>query len=360
MQIFINGRFLSQETTGVQRYATEVVKAIDNLIDSGYIHHKDYRFVLLSPKAKKQNLSLKHIEIRTIGMLKGHTWEQLELPFHTKNNLLINLCNTSPIFKRRQLTVIHDAAVFANKQNFSFSFRLWYQFLYKLQARVASKIITVSNFSKNELVKYLKIDDRRIKVIYEGNEHFSNLLSGSAEFQNEIQDYEPYILAVSSLNPNKNFKVIVKALEYIHDKEINVVIAGGTNPKVFSTNGVELSNKVKHLGYVSDNQLKSLYKNAFCFIYPSLYEGFGLPPLEAMTVGCPVIVSDRASLPEVGGDSVIYCDPTNPEDIANKIKNLMDSPELHNKLINKGFKQSEKFTWYNTAKELFSVIQEME
>lgn len=356
MKLYINGRFLTQSVTGVQRYAIEVIKALDNLIESGFLNKLRNNIIILTPKNITNNIKFKNIEIKKIGKLKGHLWEQVDLAQYTSGQMLLNLCNSGPLIKKNQMTVIHDVAVYANGKNFSVLFRNWYKLLLKTQAVNSIKIITVSNFSKEEILKYLKIRSNKIKVIYEGKEHFTEQKENQSYIYEKDLNTKPYILAVSSLNPNKNFGAIVKAMDYLKSTDFNIVIAGGTDPKVFSQTDEDLPSNVIHLGYVSDSELKTLYKNAFCFVYPSFYEGFGLPPLEAMSIGCPVIISNRASLPEVGGDAALYCDPQKPEDIARQIKKMISDNNLRNELIHKGLIQSEKFTWEKCAYEIFQPI----
>ncbi|QHS23494.1 glycosyltransferase family 4 protein [Virgibacillus sp. MSP4-1] len=356
MNIYINGRFLTQQVTGVQRYALEVVKALDNLLKNAAIDKDFYKFIILTPGPIKNELELEHVLIETKGKTNGHIWEQFELPFFTSDGLLLNLCNVGPAFKRNQASVIHDAAVFANANNYSFLFKMWYRFILRAQGIFAKKIITVSEFSLKQLVKFLKIKEDKIQVIYEGKEHFTKIPSDNNFIYQKELHVRPYILAVSSLNPNKNFSAIVKATKYIDIDDVDIVIAGGKSSKVFKDSGITLPDNVKHLGYVSDEQLKALYENAFCFVYPSLYEGFGLPPLEAMSVGCPVIISSRASLPEVGGEAALYCNPTHPEDIAKQIEELFKNNKFRSELINKSEAQASKFTWRSTAEQLFHTI----
>lgn len=125
--IYINARFLTQAVTGVQRYAIELVKSIDSLIDRGELNTSELKFILLSPSGRIHSLNLKHIKILEVGSLRGHLWEQLELPFYARKGLLMNLCNTAPILKRNQIITIHDAAVYAVPQTYSFAFRAWYK-----------------------------------------------------------------------------------------------------------------------------------------------------------------------------------------------------------------------------------------
>ncbi|WP_339239751.1 glycosyltransferase family 1 protein [Geobacillus sp. FSL W8-0466] len=358
--IYINGRFLTQSITGVQRYAFELIHSLDNIIGKNGKLQANFEFIILTPKKIKHNLRLENIRVKKIGVFKGHLWEQINLPFLTSGRLLINLCNTAPILKRYQLVTIHDANVYANPRNFSLLFRLWYKFLFKIISKKSKKLITVSNFSKSELEHYLNINNNKIKVIYEGKEQILNINSEQNILRKHNLQCKRYLLAVSSLSPNKNFKSVIQAIQLLKDIKVDIVIAGGTNPKVFSdSRDIGKTANVKYIGYVSDNELKSLYENAAGFIYPSFYEGFGLPPLEAMACGCPVIVSNVASLPEVCGDAALYIDPYSPEDIAEKIKLLLSDDKLRKELRRKGLERAKMFSWEKCAEETIKVIEEV-
>lgn len=357
-KILINGRFLTQGVTGVQRYATEVVYALDKLIEENIINDVD--FEILVPKNYKPNILLENISIKKVGILTGHLWEQLELPIYTKSNKLINLCNTAPILKKKQILTIHDAAVYTNKNSYNWYFILWYKLLYKTLTYRLKDIITVSEFSKKEIIKYCNIkDSSKITVIYEGKEHIINSSTDNNILLKNGLQKDKYLLAVSSLSPNKNFHSIVKAIEDLDNKDFDIVIAGGSDPRIFSKTDDGLLNNVKYVGYVTDEELKSLYLHSACFIFPSLYEGFGLPPLEAMACGCPVIASNTSSIPEVCDDAVIYCDPRDSNTIKIAIEKIMGDNQLRDKLRQKGQIQSNKFSWTNTAIELNNVLKSL-
>lgn len=343
MELYINGRFLTQRMTGVQRFAMEIVKRI-----AKYSKHK---IIILVPTDYSGDHAFKNVEIKKIGKFSGHLWEQIDLVKYVKGKPLINLCNTSPILKKNQIVVIHDAAVYASPNGFSFAFRAWYKSLFFFTSKISKKILTISEFSTKELIKYLKVKTEKLGFITEGKEHFENVKENNEVLNKFNLTKDKYVFAVSSLNPNKNFEALVKATEYLQNQDFEVVIAGGTDPKVFGSTNIE-SNNVKYLGYITDEDLKGLYKNAGCFVFPSVYEGFGLPPLEAMSVGCPVLVSEVGPMPEVGGDASLYFDPYNPEELANKIQMVMKNEDLRAELKRKGQKQSSKFSWDLAAKQL--------
>ncbi|WP_117017282.1 glycosyltransferase family 4 protein [Aeribacillus pallidus] len=358
MNLFINGRFLTQPITGVQRYALETLKEMDRLVEHSILL-KDIKITLLCPKKTISYQDFKNIKIKKVGYFTGHLWEQLVLPFYSRKGLLVNLCNTGPLVKNKQIVTIHDAAVYSKPKGFTKLFVYWYKFLFKILSIVAPRIVTVSEFSRKELICYCKIRKNKIKVVSEGWQHIQRINADLDIFQKHNISPKKYILAVSSLNPNKNFQGIVKAIESLGDIGTDIVIAGGTNPKIFSSFNDSSPNSVKYIGYVTDEELKALYEEAIGFIYPSLYEGFGLPPLEAMACGCPVIVSNVASLPEVCGDAALYVDPYNPEDIAEKMKLLLSDDKLREELRRKGLERAKMFSWEKCAKETLKVIEEV-
>lgn len=359
MEIVINARFLSQSTTGVQRYAIELVKELDRLIGKGEVNSDRFEFILLAPRNVVTEISLKNIPIRRVGGLTGHAWEQLELPFYTRGRFLLNLCNTAPILKRNQMVTIHDTSVFAYPDAYSIVFRTWYKILFMFLAKTAKRIITDSSFSRNELVSYCGMKGSNIEVTYLGNEHIFSVSSDNSFLNRKGIGKRPFVFGVSSLNPNKNFHGIMNAVDLLGKTDFDIVVSGGANPRVFGQSTEELPDGIKYLGYVSDSELRALYENAVCLVYPSFYEGFGLPPLEAMACGCPVIVSNAASLPEVCGDAALYCDPHSVEDIAEKIKEMVTNEALRNELRQKGIERAKQFTWERCARETISIIEKV-
>lgn len=350
MKIYINGRFLTQKITGVQRYAREITLAIDKTITekSISINHK---FILFTPCGDIDNLNLSNIEIKQVGNLHGHLWEQLELPWYSKDGFLLSMCNCAPILKRNQAVTIHDAAISAMPKSFSLLFRIWYRMLYFFAKYNAKTIFTVSEFSKGELNKWYSIPLDKIVVTYNGIDHIHRIKKDKSIIDRLGISNIRYVFAVSSLNPSKNFQLVLKAAERI--PKVKFIIAGGMNNKVFAGNNWNVPNNVQFIGYVTDEELMALYEHAACFVYPSLYEGFGIPPLEAMMCGCPVIVSDRASLPEVCGDMAMYCDAYDEKALADKIKTVV----YENKgIVSNKEKILDKYDWKKSGKVLLDNI----
>lgn len=345
-KIYINGRFLTQNITGVQRYAIEIVKALDKYLDDNKLNDK-YKFEIVCSKNIKQKLILKNIEIKKIGSLKGHLWEQIELPLYVKNKFLFNFCNCAPLVKKNQIVTIHDVAVCAVPYAYSKTFRIWYKFMYKILTSRLKKIFTVSEFSKKELNKYFNIPLDRVEVTYNGIDHMKNIKPDENIFSKFGIEKNNYILAVSSLNPSKNFRLILETAKIL--PEINFIIAGGTNSNVFEKQGFDVTSNVKFIGYVNDEELVALYKYANCFIYPSIYEGFGIPPLEAMFFDCPVIVSEIEVFHEILKEYSLYCSINNKNILIEQINNI-------NK-VKKDVKKEDFLCNYNWEKTMKNILK---
>jgi glycosyltransferase involved in cell wall biosynthesis len=348
--IIVNARFLTQPVTGVQRFAIEVSKRLKQKLP-------DIEFIA-PPHIIHQELAAS-LQVVTYGRFNSHYWEQIELPVYLRkqgNPLLINLANTAPLFYRNQIVSVLDLSFLINPLWFSRSFAMYYSFVVPRIARNAKKIITISENSRNDIKSRLGIRHENIEVIYcsvsDAFREANTITIKPAE--------EKYILAVSSLDPRKNFVNLIKAFIQAGLPDVKLVIVGSAN-KVFADQGIkpliQNNDKIIFTGYISDKELIGLYSNALLFLYPSLYEGFGIPPLEAMACGCPTIVSDIASLPEVCGDASYYIDPTNVDSIAQGIVTLVRDEKLRKEFTDKGYERVALFSWENSVDNLISLIR---
>ncbi len=355
-RIYINGRFLTQQTTGVQRFAREIVGALDTILVAKHSSPAPGIVLLTPPGAARLN-GLRAIESRAVGVLRGQAWEQLELPRYTRDGVCLNLCNTAPLAGRSTVVTIHDAGVFAVPAAYSHAFRLWYRLLHPQLGRRALRTVTVSEFSRAELSRYIGIAPEAITVIPNGGEH---ILSEPADRRilERLGLKGRYVLAVSSRSPHKNFAGIQAAMKYMRHQDFTLIFAGGANARIFRK-AETVSGEARLAGRVTDAELRALYENAECFVYPSFYEGFGLPPLEAMTCGCPVVVSRSASLPEVCGNAAVYCDPSDPADIAGALNRVLDSRALQEELRCRGSERAARFTWRRAALALLTLLDEL-
>ncbi len=236
-----------------------------------------------------------------------------------------------------------------------------------LAVKKISTFVTVSSNTKRDLQHFFKIPSEKIEVIPCGaGEQFQPLSAEQTEvFRREKNLPEKYILAVGTLEPRKNFVTLIKAFAEVvkQHPEYSLVIVGGKGwyfEKIFETvKGCELEDSVKFAGYVEDRDLPGYYNTATCLVFPSLYEGFGIPLLEAMKSGCPVITSNVSSMPEVVGDAAILVSPASIPELSQAIERLIASKELRAELSQKGRIQSAKFSWKNSAQELRGLFEKL-
>jgi len=230
--------------------------------------------------------------------------------------------------------------------------------------RNSQHLLTVSEFSKQRIVHHLRVPASKISVIPLAADHLSRIASDCRVLARLDISPQRYCLTVGSLDPRKNQARCLAAIEQIAcQPDFKFVLVGGGNARIFETScreGAGAFNRVVQTGFVSDGELKALYENAMCFVFPSLYEGFGLPPLEAMYCNCPVIVSDQAALPEVCGDAAIYCDAESIDDIASKIQIMISDPELREIYRQRGLKRAHARSWRDAAEQFCEELAKIE
>lgn len=353
--LFINGRFLTQDITGVQRYALEMLSVLDQLLDAQL--ERRVKFVCLTPDVDLKIKPIwKNINIQKTGPFSGNLWEQITLPFKSRGGFLFSPCNVGPFFKRKQIITIHDASVFAFKEAYTLPFRLKYQLNFLILGKIVPQIITVSEFSKAELVRYCHLDPKKIKVIYNGCDH---QVIGNGKCVIDLTELpSPYILAVGSLSKHKNLGVVIQGVEML-DPGIHILVAGNTYSKVFSETPVKKNPRIHFLGYVHERDLIFLYQNALAFVFPSRYEGFGIPALEAMHNRCPVIASDQASLPEICGNAALYFNPNSAAEMAAQVNRLNSDLDLRAAMIQRGEVRAAQFTWSQCARETWEILNQV-
>jgi glycosyltransferase involved in cell wall biosynthesis len=341
--LFVNGRFFSQPLSGVQRFATEMTHALRRQCAD--------QVVVLGPAAARRGGAF----VRTVGRREGQFWEQFELPRHTASGTLVNLGNTAPLLLSSQIVVIHDAGVFATPAAYSHRFRLWYKFAQRRFVRGGSCVVAVSEFGRRELVRYLGARAESVGVVSEGADHMSAIVADRG-----VLDRVPpgrFVLAVGNLAAHKNLSALSELAARLAARGETIVITGGLAAGAFQrARADQLPRPACYVGRVSDGELKALYEAAACLVFPSRYEGFGLPAVEAMACGCPVVASRIPGLEETCGDAAIYVDPDAPADIAAQVCALLDDPAREAAMREKARSRARGFTWERAARELTAII----
>ena len=312
---------------------------------------------------------------KVIGAKKAWTLTSLSFELFKKQS------NPDVFFSpTHYVSYLHFPNMFAKKDLYQLKF--WGG----LSIKKAKKIITISNSSKSDIIKEYGISSDKVVVVYPGVKEISNIkyqISNMDELQKKFGIDGDYILFVGTLQPRKNIVRLIEAFSKVvqnysssersesrsrfstssNNKGLQLVIIGKKGwmfddilsaPEKFG-----VKDNVLFIDNAADEDLPSLYQHAQFFILPSLYEGFGLPILEAMNYGCPVITSNVSSLPEAGGDAALYVDPQNPEDIAEKMKKLLSDDNLKKELVEKGYIQVKKFSWEKTARETLKALEEV-
>lgn len=353
MPIAINGRFLTQGMTGVQRFAREITAAADRL--AGHDHWPKARLFMPSSVAQSPYA---YFEAQAIGQKSSQIWEQWELPKAARGSFLINLGNTAPLrLGKAQAVVIHDAGVFDTPESYSFAFRTWYRFLHKMLARTEAQLLTVSEFSRGRIAHALGVSPGSIGVLPEGGDHMLRITANASILGRHGLEPGRYALVVGNPAAHKNLAALTGAAALLGRRGLTLAVAGAADPSVFRAGGGPAADAGRILGRVSDAELRALYENALCLIFPSRYEGFGLPPLEAMTCGCPLVAAHAGAVPEVCGEAALWFDPQRPETLAEALERLLDEEGLAEGMRTAGLKRAANYTWEKAALTLLSLIR---
>lgn len=356
--VYLNGRFLLQRRTGVQRSAGEWLHALDSLLADGAARPDEAWWLLHPPGAEVP--ALRHLRARPIGPagLPGHLWEQWSLPRAARDGLLVSLAGAAPWFAARQVVTFHDAAVFDQPSAYTLAFRLWYRALFRHLARRADRVLTVSEFSRGRLLARLPLAPARAAVLPNGADHLQRVAPDAGVLGRLGLSPGGYLLAVASANPSKNLTRLARAMTWLPPTlRRPLVLVGGRHAGVFGDAGAHLHETVLRAGALRDAELVALYRHAALFVMPSLYEGFGLPAVEAMACGCPVVAARRAALPEVCGDAVEWVDPRDPQDIARGMARVLRDPARAAELTRAGHTQADRWRWADAAARLLDMLR---
>lgn len=350
--LYINGKFLTQPLSGVQRYAAEIARHLAKVTT-------DFSVVTSGEEIQAGIVAENNI-IKT-GKKASPYWEQVSLPLFLRSKrhpLLLNLCNMAPVFYKNKIVCIHDISFIRNPAWFSTAFYQFYKFMIPLIINSSKHLITVSEFSRQEITDYYKIPDNKISVIPGGVTaafaQMSNLVTDSFPLQ------KPFFLFVGSMDPRKNLLTLLRAFVKSGITGTDLIIVGAHN-KSFNSDLTKELDKYQNQGGIhfqkatTDQQLAYLYKNAKALIIPSYYEGFGLPVIEALSVGCPVIAADIPVFREVAEGYAAYFDPTNIDELILLLKQS-DEGNDNLKSSNSISYITEKYNWNISTEKLLNII----
>ncbi|KAA5806376.1 glycosyltransferase family 4 protein [Thermoanaerobacterium thermosaccharolyticum] len=318
------------------------------------------------------NKNIRKVYFNINSNKKRIIYEQLLIPYISQryNYDVIHFTDYQiPLLMSRKgmILTVHDLSFLKEDDIFTKSSSLYKKFVLPSSLKKADRIIAVSENTKKDILKYFpSINENKIVVIYEGTRFDDNKMykySSDVLLKYNIKD--PYILYVGTIEPRKNIVNIIRAFKIVVAKNPNIKLVivgkkGWLYDEIFNeVRNLSLENNIIFTGYVSDEDLPAFYKNAILFIYPSKYEGFGLPPLEAMSFGCPVITSNISSLPEVVGDAGILVNPESVEELSDAMDSILLNNNLRNDLSERSLKRAKMFSWDITAKATLKVYEDV-
>jgi glycosyltransferase involved in cell wall biosynthesis len=331
-EVIVNGRALSRRTTGVERCTAEILRCLGE------------RVQIVRP-------------VRDVQGIAGHAWEQFSLPRRVPvGSILWSPANSGPLATHNQVLSLHDLTPLEHPEWFKPTYAAWYRwFLPRLVQRVR-RIITPSENVRQKILSRFRLPGDRVVAIPAGVD--------TTRFHKVVPDGSGgpgrYILFVGTLEPRKNLPTLLAAwqqIEKIHP-EVSLVLAGGTG-RVFSpvTFAPDIA-RVKFTGYVAEEDLPGLYSGAEVFVCPSFDEGFGLPVLEAMACGTPVVASACGALPEVVGQAGLFFDPQHADGLARALNDCLTDAHLRQALVENGLQQAQRFSWQAASEQVYAVLRE--
>jgi glycosyltransferase involved in cell wall biosynthesis len=358
---------LKYAQTGQKTYLESIIKTINK--------KNSYEFEFIYFSSPFPNLKNKNIFYSLINHLLLQLWKQIILPI----KLILNRCEIVFItdyyvplihYKFKSIQVIHDAFFFEYPNHYNKYWLIIYRLFSLPGVYKSTYIITPTEYSKKQLLKYFRLSQEKIFVISEGPKLFNNQINEdhlNNDLKIIISSYK-YFLHVGVFEKRKNLLFLIKAFnEFIQNGNTSyklVIVGKGTNRKESDEtinilnliSDLELKDFVILTGYLSDNELEYVYKNAFAYIFPSYNEGFGLPILEAFQFDLPVLASDNSCLPEVGGNAVLYFNPFDEKELVKSLEIITTDESLRKELILKGRERLKLYSWEATVDNLFNIF----
>jgi glycosyltransferase involved in cell wall biosynthesis len=356
----INGDFVALNATGVARYASEVTRAIDVLIGEGHPLTAGLKLDIIVPR-EAHDLQVSHIPVRVLAEFRSprlpQFWVQAQLPRHVEGGL-VSFCNLAPVAARRHIACIHDLHTRLMPESYGFGFRMAHRFILPLVGRRAMTITTVSELSRGDLIAFGVAPAQKVAVTYNGSDHTRRWDASRSTL--EFGRFRPFVLCLGRSQKYKNGELIWRIAKHLDALGLDICMAGDTDAKTLSSFGAAKPPNVHLLGRISDDDFAAALGKAACFLFPSRIEGFGLPAVEAMALGCPVVASTSPCLPEVCGDAALYAGPDDPEAWVQAITSLASASDLRHELVRKGYARAASYSWRSIAEFYLQLMSRID
>lgn len=357
----INGDFLALAPTGIARYAREVTWALDALLEERHPLTSELRVELVTAREPDEAFRLSNIAYRVVPEATRprlpQAWVQFQLPRQAPGGLL-SFCNLAPIGHRHHIACIHDVQTRVAPESYTAPFRLMHRVIMPLVGRFAARIVTVSGGSRDHLVQFGIAPRRKIVVAHNGGDHALRWRPEKARLN--WQRERPFVFCIGRPQAHKNPELIWQLASLLEKHGIDVVVAGDIDPDASDLPRMPRPSNLELIGRIADDDVAAALSAALCFALPSRTEGFGLPAVEAMSLGCPVIASTAPALPEVCAEGAIYADPEAPAAWAQAVMSLAGDPGLRERLRDAGRSRAGGFTWRKVAETYLALMQEMD
>lgn len=353
----INGDFVTLNPNGVARYAREVTTALDALVTEGHPLARDLEIDLVAPRDVV--LPLRSIGLKVVPEYNRprlpQAWVQTQLPRHVRGGLL-SFCNLAPVALRRHIVCIHDLHTRLMPESYGLMFRWVHRLMLPVLGRRAAHITTVSQLSRHHLASYGIASAEKITVTYNGSDHTARWDSSRSTLTplNE----RPYVLCMGRDQRYKNIELLVRLAPMLDAMGLDLWMAGDAREALVSRYATPVPGNLRLLGRIGDDDFKKALEGALCFLFPSRIEGFGLPAVEAMASGCPVVASTSPCLPEVCGEAALYADPDDLDGWANAVRSLYFKPALRRDLATAGLARAGEYSWRGIA-EIYLELMAM-
>lgn len=357
----INGDFTTLRPAGVARYAREVTMALDALISEGHPLGRDLEIDLVVPRPISEQLSLVAISVRVVPEFNRpripQFWVQVQLPWHVPGGLL-SFCNLAPVALKRQIACIHDMHTRLMPASYGRGFRWAHRLILPTIGRRAARITTVSELSRSHLVKFGIAPQENIVVTYNGSDHAMRW--NAAESTLAVDRGRPYVLCLGRDQEYKNMGLLAKLAPLLDEMGLDLWMPGDVDEATVLRYVPEMPSNIVLLGRIGDDDFKKALEGALCFLFPSRIEGFGLPAVEAMASGCPVVASTSPCLPEICGDSALFADPDNVHVWAESVRLLMLDSALREQLVGRGRARANSYSWRLIAGKYLELMMQVD